>query len=489
MILDNNINISNFPNKFDIIIIGAGLSGLYLANELKNIQKKILIIDRGDENKNFDFENRIKNIGINHFSSQNQNNFVLGGHSVNWGGLLAEFERIDFEKNFWGLSYPDIKDLYKEIYEEFGIKEKNSIINKLDENLNFYNTIYLNNLNFFSRYKNIIRKSENIFLVKNVTAYDLKINYEKAEKLICKNSDNKKIEFSAENFIFSMGTFENVRFFLELKKKYKNFLNLEIGNYFHDHLGINIGDVEIYNKNLFRDKFANKYSSRLIARKKISNIRNSFHKLGISGEFTNEDQSKNFLSVKENLKNFAEYKNFKFLFKILNDYKNFKLYKNFFKEYFLKKRIYSFPNGKANFYIQSEQLPIKESKLCITDEILKDGLPKLELNWKLSGVEYDQILDYSEKVNSYLQKNKLGKLNIRINNLEKFYKSIIDTNHASGGLIMSKKYEEGSCDQNQKIWNTDNIYVNGPCVFPNSGYANIGLTILALTKKLANHFK
>ena len=54
---------------------------------------------------------------------------------------------------------------------------------------------------------------------------------------------------------------------------------------------------------------------------------------------------------------------------------------------------------------------------------------------------------------------------------------------------MSNKYEEGSCDQNQKIWNTNNVYVNGPCVFPNSGYANIGLTVLALTKKLANNFK
>jgi hypothetical protein len=54
---------------------------------------------------------------------------------------------------------------------------------------------------------------------------------------------------------------------------------------------------------------------------------------------------------------------------------------------------------------------------------------------------------------------------------------------------MSKKYEEGYCDQNQKIWNTTNVYVNGTCVFTNSGYANIGLTVLALTKKLANNFK
>ena len=330
MILDNNTHKLNFSENFDIIIIGAGLSGLYLANELKSIQKKILIIDRGDENKNNNLENRIRYIGINHLSSQNIYYFVLGGHSVNWGGQLAEFESIDFVKNFWGISYSTIRDFYKKIYEEFKIKEKNSIINKLDDNLNYYNTIYLNNPNFYTRYKNIISKSKNIFLIKNVIAYDLKINQEKAEKVICKDLDNK-IEFSSENFIFNMGTFENVRFFFKIKKKYKKFFNLGFGNYFHDHLGINIGEVEIHDENLFKEKFANKHRGKLIIRNKISNIRSSFDKLGISGEFTNNEEPKNFMLAKENIHNFKNYKNFKFFLKILKDFKNFQFYKNFFR--------------------------------------------------------------------------------------------------------------------------------------------------------------
>ena len=61
-------------------------------------------------------------------------------------------------------------------------------------------------------------------------------------------------------------------------------------------------------------------------------------------------------------------------------------------------------DDNLNLYIQSEQLPIKDSKLEITDEVLKDGLPKLKLNWKLLGVEYNQIKDYSGKRNSYLKK-------------------------------------------------------------------------------------
>ena len=38
--IDSKFKNSEIPNNFDIIIIGAGLSGLFLANELLNSNKK-----------------------------------------------------------------------------------------------------------------------------------------------------------------------------------------------------------------------------------------------------------------------------------------------------------------------------------------------------------------------------------------------------------------------------------------------------------------
>ena len=70
-----------------------------------------------------------------------------------------------------------------------------------------------------------------------------------------------------------------------------------------------------------------------------------------------------------------------------------------------------------------------------------------------------------------------------------FLKKLIDTNHPSGGLIISKNSKTGFCDTSQKIWNIKNAYVNGPCIFPNSSYANVGLNTLAFTKLLAQKLK
>ena len=72
---------------------------------------------------------------------------------------------------------------------------------------------------------------------------------------------------------------------------------------------------------------------------------------------------------------------------------------------------------------------------------------------------------------------------------EKIYANLTDTYHLSGGLIISKNDNEGVCDMNQKIRNTKNIFIGAASAFPNSSYANITATILALTHRLGTYFK
>lgn len=489
MIIDSKFKNSEIPNNFDIIIIGAGLSGLFLANELLNSNKKILIVDRGNENTNELNELRTENIGHLHKSSQNQDNFILGGHSSNWGGQLAEFESIDFEHNLWGLDFDRIKKYYHDIYNEFKIDKSNFKKKELNKYLRLYNTVYMNNSNLFLRFKNKIENSKNILLIKNLIAFDLEIKNETATKLICKNRTNINFQFNSKKFIFNMGTFENIRFFLNLKRKYKNFQKLKIGNYFHDHIGIEIAEARIYNIKNFRKIFSNEHKNNLVIRNKISFIRQSLNQIGISGEFINKEDDKNFNLARDKIKNLKKRKNIKSLIDILSDFKNYNNYKNFLKNYVIDKKAFSFPNKLAKLYIQSEQFPLSESRAEITDEILKDGLPKMQLNWKFSGREFDQIINFTSKIDEFLQKNNLAKLNLIINNQDEFYQFLSDTNHPSGGLLMSKNSNDGFCDINQKIWNTNNLYINGPCIFPNSSYANVGLNVLAITKKLAQSIK
>ena len=52
---------------------------------------------------------------------------------------------------------------------------------------------------------------------------------------------------------------------------------------------------------------------------------------------------------------------------------------------------------------------------------------------------------------------------------------------------MSDNPEEGVCDQFGKIHGLQNLWVNGPSLFPTYGFANPTLTIIALSLRQADH--
>ena len=87
-----------------ICIIGAGLCGGYLANELLNFKNfEINIIDIDSINNNFKQKKELKNIYLNSHNEIIFNDHILkgygfGGTSNYWHGGLTEFEEFDLKK-------------------------------------------------------------------------------------------------------------------------------------------------------------------------------------------------------------------------------------------------------------------------------------------------------------------------------------------------------------------------------------------------------
>ena len=52
---------------------------------------------------------------------------------------------------------------------------------------------------------------------------------------------------------------------------------------------------------------------------------------------------------------------------------------------------------------------------------------------------------------------------------------------------MAKRAADGVVDRNSRAFDVANLYVAGSSVFTTSGAANPTLTVLALTKRLADH--
>jgi 2-polyprenyl-6-methoxyphenol hydroxylase-like FAD-dependent oxidoreductase len=68
-------------------------------------------------------------------------------------------------------------------------------------------------------------------------------------------------------------------------------------------------------------------------------------------------------------------------------------------------------------------------------------------------------------------------------------KTLTSSAHHSGTARMAHSPAEGVCDANGQVFHSQALYVADASAIPNSGYANTGLTIAALSLKLAEHLK
>ena len=122
MIIDQNKK-KNKNLKTDVLIVGGGTTGLFLAERLKKKFKNITILEKGSDvaikRKNMHHKLNV----IYHEGFQRNISIGLGGNSTLWGGQLAEFDKEDFQKNFnWGVNYSELKKYYRKIYKIFNIK-------------------------------------------------------------------------------------------------------------------------------------------------------------------------------------------------------------------------------------------------------------------------------------------------------------------------------------------------------------------------------
>jgi 2-polyprenyl-6-methoxyphenol hydroxylase-like FAD-dependent oxidoreductase len=82
-----------------IVVVGAGLNGLTLAEILLNKGYEVILIENGNENfKNFS-PNEFINSGLNHVGIKIGRCKGIGGTTNLWGGQLVKFVKSDFENN------------------------------------------------------------------------------------------------------------------------------------------------------------------------------------------------------------------------------------------------------------------------------------------------------------------------------------------------------------------------------------------------------
>ncbi|TQI71940.1 choline dehydrogenase-like flavoprotein [Gramella sp. Hel_I_59] len=494
--------------KKEVVIIGAGASGIMLALELLKLKISTVIIETGhfQEDEKRQVLNEVVQTGKKLENAVWGRKRAIGGTTIAWGGQSLPFSYLDFKKreyvanSGWPINFDSLKEYYKDanrfmgvdvmdyegqIFSKLNIKRPNIDKNKL----NYHASKWANEPNFRKKYKNQLENEVDVIYNAQVT--EIIANKNKVEGIILGNFKGESMEAPIKKLVLATGAIEATRMMLHLSKKNKNFFSENgelIGKYFMDHPCMKIGSVKnIRDEYYFQKQFNTNYhkNRKYSFRISLSDYAQTKYKilnasLSLMFYYSNETEDPIYRA-----KSLVKTRNLSSLGWIL---KNWRIYYKMLVAYLYDGFLYK-PNADVKLVVMAEQEPSLDSFISLSEEKDEFGQEKALINWNVSNKTSQSIKSIVKFFENYL--NESGRATIEyFSDLDKINNNLLsDVNHFMGGTRMSKSEETGIVDENLKVWQTENLFVCSTSVFPTGSHSNPTLTLLALTQRLAYHLK
>jgi len=521
MILDGNSLQDNFQVDSDICIIGGGVAGIVLANELKKNFSQIILIESGTENYTPEAQGLYKpeqppSLGPDPSYSRLR---FLGGTSNHWENNTSPLSPIDFEQrdwipnSGWPIKLDDLSDYYLKAQDYCGVdtdsyntpywanklgntdllKESKVMVSRVSK---FSNPP----VRFFHEYGQKLIQSDNVTIYKNTNLIDIEFNLDtkKISAAIVQSNNGKKGNIQASTFILCLGGIENARMMLIFNDKYKNKLGNKgdnVGRYFMEHPTPRAAQLFVEDDSIFDFyKFNNQGSKYVQAFMELSPSQLALHQttnlripLVPASNFTMSDGIssshilKNSLSDGELPNNFGSH-----LYNVLSDLdmvvegiarKNF------------DQRLFDHADKVGGFQLpmMMEQTPDRNNRVYLGSTKDKFGLKKILMDYHISKADKKRVWKTLDIVASEVGATNLGRLKKLKERSDRIWSDQLGfSNHHMGTTRMSNSENDGVVDKNLLVFGTDNLFIGGSSVFPTGGHVPPTLTIVALAIRLSN---
>ena len=134
--------------------------------------------------------------------------------------------------------------------------------------------------------------------------------------------------------------------------------------------------------------------------------------------------------------------------------------------------------------ILTEQVPNRESRVRLSARRDAVGLPRVDLDWRITSADLDVVTAHQELLGKQLSDRGVATLGAPFRR-ETHPSPIMSNFHHLGTTRMHRDSRRGVVDIDGRVHATSNVYVVGGSVFPTGGYLNPTLTILALALRAA----
>jgi len=507
----------NEPSGPRTVVIGSGAVGLYAATELAKRGHNVVVIESGGFILDSFDPSSYLSVGRKHDGIRIGRSKSLGGTTNLWGGQLAEFQPVDFEGrdwipgSKWPVSYDEIAPYYSRTYETLGIPgdaQSDDVVwsnlpterPHLAEGLEVFLTRWLPVPSFAVSNSEQIERSENLRVLINHTAVGFRATGGVVSGVRVVDQGAREHTLEGDRFVLAAGTIETARLLLHSAAvrdwdcPWRD--NRLIGSRFHDHLSGRVAFVYPENAQVFFKTFCNillagrKYQPKL--RLQNETLR-SDRLLNTQGQLIFESSvTENLVYLKQFVKAAIYSRRITGLRDLLTNLRACSKYLvPIIWSYMRDHRIFEPRTSKVSLFALSEQIPLRESSITVDRDALDaQGLPRVVLDWRISGRELESMREFALRSDRALRAAGLARLEIDEDLLHaspQFLLKLRDTYHQAGGAIMGSTHDNGVVDKNLRVFGTKNLYIGGAATFPTVGSSNTTFTALAFATRLVDH--
>jgi choline dehydrogenase-like flavoprotein len=507
----------------DLCIVGAGAAGISIARAFAGTSIRVCLLESGG----LEFDQAIqdlykgRNVGLPYFDLDAVRLRFFGGTTNHWEGRCRPLDEIDFEArdwvphSGWPITRAELEPFYRQAQElcQLGpldyeakdwLADNETLIPFAPDKVRNLIWQYSPPTRFGEVYRAGLERADNLDIVLHANLVDIEANEAGSEvqALRLATLGGKRFEARARTFVLACSGLENPRLLLVANRQMQAGIGNakgNVGRYFMDHphvvgaraLVADPAQIHFYD-----------YDHRLtpIRGQGVVGCMNLSPDVQRSERLLNHDANVTFDNIGAS--------GYAALRRIWNSVERREAPRDLFGD--LKAALFDIDDTVAGllgrFGVRSyqplagsyrlwsfcEQLPNPDSRVTLDTERDALGMPRLQLDWRLSEQDKRSLRATHEVLAGEFGRTGIGRIQL----LEwlqdpsnRWSDELAGGFHPMGTTRMADDPAEGVVDRDCQVHGMANLYVSGSSVFATSGAANPTLTIVALAARLAAHLK
>ena len=511
----------------DVCVIGAGAAGITLARRLLAAGRTVTLLESGG----LDYEpaaadlNSGDIVGEPYYRLDHARLRFFGGTTAIWGGRVAELDPIDFERRVWvphsgwPFGYSEIRPYYDEAWDLFGlagdppglgqVRAAGVPLPKFDERqlaIKLWSFDRRFNRFTFGSCRDLAEHPRcTVITHATVTSIEADEDVRTVERVQVRSLWGHRLALKAGTFVLAAGGIENPRLLLASRSAMKAGLGNGrdlVGRFFMEHPHTRGGRLEAHRTWDLLKAFGQRHS---IDDKSIAALIAPSEQRQASERILNTSLT---IAPRQPVER-VQFWGMRAYNRVKHDLaptRGTRALWLYAKRALVAAQgivdplrpwlLHKLGRAELALLVRAEQAPNPDSRVLLTDELDRTGVPRVKLDWRLGELDIHSVERLVAILGSEVVRLSLGRVVASPWLQEKDRSWTTDpliSAHPLGGFHhmgttrMANDPRLGVTDGYGRVHGLANLFVAGSSLFPTSGWANPTLTIVALALRTADH--